>query len=75
MERPDAREIALPSENGQQLDNVHGQPVTRRLDELRPHPSYVRHHLTVPASQLSALVELGNRVSRAARDHARRHDY
>jgi hypothetical protein len=37
-----------------------GQLVTCRLDELRPHPSYVQHRLTVPASQLSALAELGD---------------
>ena len=37
-----------------------GQLVTCRLDELRPHPSYVQHGLTVPASQLSALVERGD---------------
>ena len=34
-----------------------GQLVTCRLDELHPHPSYVRHHLTVSAAQLSALAE------------------
>ena len=39
-----------------------GQLVTCRLDELRPHPSYVRHRLTVPASQLSALAERGDRA-------------
>src|SRR5213596_2283672 len=38
----------------------YGQLVTCRLDELRPHPSYVRHHLTVPAFQLSALAERCN---------------
>ena len=37
-----------------------GQLVTCRLDELCPHPSYVQHRLTVAASQLSALVELGD---------------
>ena len=37
-----------------------GQLVTCRLDELRPYPSYVRHQLTVPASQLSALAERGD---------------
>jgi len=58
--RPDAREIALRSENGQQLDDIQRRLVTCRLDELRPHPSYVRHHLTVPAFQLSALTERGN---------------
>ena len=31
--------------------------VVCRTDELRPHPSYVRHHLTVPDSKLSALAE------------------
>ena len=39
-----------------------GQLVTCRLDDLRPHPSYVRHHLAVPASQLSALAEQGDRA-------------
>src|SRR5271157_874373 len=39
-----------------------GQLVTCLLDELRPHPSYVRHHLTVPACQLSALAERGDRA-------------
>ena len=39
-----------------------GQLVTCRLDELRPHPSYVRHHLTVSAGQLSALAERGDRA-------------
>jgi hypothetical protein len=33
--------------------------VTYRVDELRPHPSYARHHLAVSASQLSALAGLG----------------
>jgi hypothetical protein len=31
----------------------------RRVIELRPHPSYVRHQLLVSASQLSALAALG----------------
>jgi hypothetical protein len=37
-----------------------GQLVTCRLDELRPHPSYVQHRLAVSASQLSTLAELGD---------------
>jgi hypothetical protein len=32
----------------------------RRVVELRPHPSYVRHQLSVSASQLSALAALGS---------------
>ncbi|MGZ4877117.1 MAG: hypothetical protein ACXVIO_02980 [Candidatus Angelobacter sp.] len=31
-----------------------------RVDELHPHASYLRHHLTVPASKLSALAERGD---------------
>ena len=37
-----------------------GQLVTCRLTELHPHPSYVLHHVTVPASDLSASVERGD---------------
>lgn len=33
--------------------------VTRRVAELQPHPSYLRHHLTVPASKMSVLAEQG----------------
>jgi hypothetical protein len=36
------------------------QLVVRSIDELNPHPSYVRHELSVSASQLSALIELGS---------------
>jgi hypothetical protein len=36
--------------------------VTRRVDELRPHPSYSRHGLTVSACQLSALMALDDQV-------------
>jgi hypothetical protein len=32
----------------------------RRVDDLHPHPAYVRHHLGVSASKLSALVEGGD---------------
>lgn len=34
--------------------------VNCRVDELHPHPSYVRHHLTVPIAKLSALAEVGD---------------
>jgi hypothetical protein len=49
---------------GSELDGFHGQLVTCCLDELRPHPSYARHHITVPACQLSALTDLGDLVFR-----------
>jgi hypothetical protein len=39
-----------------------GQLVICRLDELHPHPSYVRHQFSVPASQLSAIADRGDRA-------------
>jgi ParB-like chromosome segregation protein Spo0J len=49
----------LRREPGQRLE-VHRHLATYRVDELHPHPSYVRHQLTVPASKLSALAERGD---------------
>ena len=49
----------LRSETGRPRE-VHRRFVTYRVDELHPHPSYVRHQLTVPASKLSALAERGD---------------
>jgi hypothetical protein len=45
--------------NGQE-DGFGCHLVTRALDELRPHPSYVQHGLCVSVSQLSALAALGS---------------
>jgi hypothetical protein len=42
-----------------QLGDNRGRLVTCHPDELRPHPSYIRHNLAVPAYQLSAVAELG----------------
>ena len=50
--------------NRGQEDDIQSQLVTRRPEELRPHPSYVRHRLSVPASRLSALAERGDLVFR-----------
>lgn len=47
----------LLSEPG--IDDTGGQLVTLRLDELRPHPSYLRHQLAASTSQMSTLVALG----------------
>lgn len=41
-----------------QLDHNPGRLVTCHVDELRPHPSYIRHNLAVHACQLSAVAEL-----------------
>ena len=45
--------------SGTGLTDPRGEFVTRRVDELHPHPSYARHHFTVPASKLSVLAERG----------------
>ena len=45
--------------SGTGLTDPRGEFVTRRVDELHPHPSYSRHHFTVPASKLSVLAERG----------------
>jgi hypothetical protein len=37
-----------------------GQLVTRPVDQLRPHPSFVRHHLMVPLAKLSAVAGRGD---------------
>ncbi len=44
--------------------DVHGHLITCPVDSLQPHPGYLRHHITVPASQLSLLAESGDRVFR-----------
>ena len=46
------------------MDSQSDRLIICRVDELRPHPSYVRHHVAVPASQLSPLAELGDLVFR-----------
>lgn len=40
--------------------NLEVRLVTRSLDQLRPHPSYERHKIAVPASRLSALAQRGD---------------
>ena len=39
-----------------------GRFIIRRVEELRPHPSYIRHHLTVSASQISTLAIQGDQA-------------
>jgi hypothetical protein len=53
-----------PSETGRSFDDVQDKLLTCRVDELRPHPSYARHHIAIPTFQLSPLVELGDIVFR-----------
>ena len=56
-----------------QLDDSRGRLVICHPDELRPHPSYIRHNLSVHACQLSAVAELGDLAFREplviTRDH------
>lgn len=60
-----ARENELLSDDQEQSqkeseeDGIPCQLIPRRLDELRAHPSYVQHQLSVSASQLSSLAALG----------------
>jgi hypothetical protein len=39
--------------NDNELLQAHGQQVTRRVEDLRPHPSFARHRLSVPVAELS----------------------
>jgi len=48
------------SQRGRELDYASCQLVAYRVDELRPHPSYVKHKLSVPACKIDALDRLGN---------------
>jgi len=53
---PDEQQLLRKDEQA----DLQCQLAVHSLDELRPHPSYVRHELSVSASQLSALIELGS---------------
>ena len=48
------------SRTERQLEDNRGRLVTCHPNELRPHPSYIRHNLAVHACQLSAVAELGD---------------
>jgi hypothetical protein len=63
---PSSRRKGLRLEDnfGLRTEDNSPQIVTCRVDELRPHPSYVRHQLSVSAAQLSALATLGSLVFR-----------
>lgn len=47
-------------EDGVPASDARPRITERRLDDLHPHPAYVRHHLGVSASKLSALVDVGD---------------
>lgn len=49
-----------------QADDNRGRLVTCHPDELRFHPSYLRHQLAVPTAELSALAEQGDGAFREA---------
>lgn len=53
-----------PGESEPLSGDFRSRLVAYRVDQLRPHPSYVRHQIAVPVPQLSSLVELGDLVSR-----------
>jgi hypothetical protein len=47
-----------------ETDESSPQIVTCRIDDLRPHPSYSRHHLVVPIAEISRLVDQREQVFR-----------
>jgi hypothetical protein len=53
-------EHLLRGDSTPRLDDTHAQLVTCGLDDLRAHPSYVRHRLSVSAAQLSNLIAGGD---------------
>jgi hypothetical protein len=50
------------SQPGRELDDTPCQLVACHVDELRPHPSCVKHKLSVPACKINALDRLGDRA-------------
>jgi hypothetical protein len=56
--------MSLPGGNIRTLADHPGRFVSCHPDELHPHPSYIRHSLTVHAYQLSAVAELGDAAFR-----------
>jgi hypothetical protein len=49
-----------PDDADATLANCSPQLIRCRVNELRPHPSYVKHELSVPACKIAALDRLGN---------------
>jgi hypothetical protein len=52
----------LGTDAEQELDNRCPQLVMSRVSDLRPHPSYVKHKLSVPACKIDVLDRLGDRA-------------
>ena len=47
------------SGRAQLANNFQARLVTKPIDHLRPHPSYIKHHLAVSVSQLTSVSALG----------------
>jgi hypothetical protein len=43
----------------QQLSEKSGKLVSRRVEDIQPHPSFLRHHLSVSLAELSVVVDAG----------------
>lgn len=54
----------LSGKEERETDKSSPRIVTCRIDDLRPHPSYSRHHLVVPIAKISRLVDQGEQVFR-----------
>ena len=53
-------ESGARNETGSQPGDIGGSLVTRRVEDLHAHPSYVKSRLAVPAFKLDALAKLGD---------------
>jgi hypothetical protein len=47
-------------ESGRESESIRGRLVDCLVEDLKPHPTYERNQINVPASQLSALIDLGD---------------
>jgi hypothetical protein len=55
----DCSSAEAPDGTPDKVDNGRGRLTTCRVEQLRAHPAYVRHEITVTASKLSAIADLG----------------
>jgi hypothetical protein len=51
--------LSSPADSSAKITHIRGRLVPWRVGELQPHPSYARLAIKVPASRLSALLEMG----------------
>jgi hypothetical protein len=60
VERGEHRDAAINARGDVQQPGGPGRLISCRIDELRPHAAYARHHLATVTARLSALAEQGD---------------